>query len=59
MAKKASEDRFNLLHHLLTEAHIKALENGEYTASDLKAAADWLRAEHGGSVAAIRTVVRN
>jgi hypothetical protein len=42
MAKKASEDRFNLLHHLLTEAHIKALENGEYTASDLKAAADWL-----------------
>jgi hypothetical protein len=42
MAKKASEDRFNLLHNLLTEAHIKALENGEYSASDLKAAADWL-----------------
>jgi hypothetical protein len=42
MAKKATEDRFNLLHNLLTEAHIKALENGEYTAADLKAAADWL-----------------
>ena len=42
MAKKATEDRFNLLHNLLTEAHINALENGEYSASDLKAAADWL-----------------
>jgi hypothetical protein len=42
MAKKATEDRFNILHNLLTEAHIKSLESGEYTASDLKAAADWL-----------------
>lgn len=42
MAKKATEDRFNTLHNLLTEAHIKALESGEYTAADLKAAADWL-----------------
>lgn len=42
MAKKATEDRFNFLHNLLTEAHIKALESGEYTAADLKAAADWL-----------------
>lgn len=42
MAKKATEDRFNFLHNLLTEAHIRALESGEYTAADLKAAADWL-----------------
>jgi len=42
MEKKASEDRFNLLHNLLTEAHIRALEGEEYTAADLKAAADWL-----------------
>jgi hypothetical protein len=42
MSKKATEDRFNLLHNLLTEAHIKALEAEEYTAADLKAAADWL-----------------
>lgn len=41
-AKKAAEERFNLLHNLLTEAHIKALESGEFTAADLKAAADWL-----------------
>lgn len=40
--KKATEDRFNLLHNLLTEAHIQALQGGEYTAADLKAAADWL-----------------
>jgi hypothetical protein len=42
MEKKASEDRFNLLHNLLTEAHIKALGKEEVTAADLKAAADWL-----------------
>lgn len=41
-AKKAGEERFNLLHNLLTEAHIRALESGEYSAADLKAAADWL-----------------
>lgn len=41
-AKKAAEERFNHLHNLLTEAHIRSLENGEYTAADLKAAADWL-----------------
>lgn len=40
--KKAAEERFNLLHNLLTEAHIRSLESGEYTAADLKAAADWL-----------------
>lgn len=38
---KAVEARFNHLHNLLTEAHIKALD-GEPTAADLKAAADWL-----------------
>lgn len=42
MAKKASEDRFNLLHNILTEAHIKTLESGSASAVDLKAAADWL-----------------
>lgn len=40
--KRATEDRFNLLHNVLTEAHIKVLESGEHTAADLKAAADWL-----------------
>lgn len=42
MAKKATEDRFNHLHNILTEAHIKALEDGTATAADRKAAADWL-----------------
>lgn len=42
MEKKATEDRFNLLHNILTEAHIKTLESGEASAADLKAAADWL-----------------
>ena len=42
MAKKATEDRFNHLHNILTEAHIKALEGEMPTAADLKAAADWL-----------------
>lgn len=42
MEKKASEDRFNLLHNILTEAHIKTLESGAASAADLKAAADWL-----------------
>lgn len=41
-SKKAAEERFNLLHNLLTEAHIRSLESGEYTSADLKAAADWL-----------------
>lgn len=41
-AKKAAEERFNLLHNLLTEAHIRTLESGDATAADLKAAADWL-----------------
>lgn len=41
-SKKAAEERFNLLHNLLTEAHIRALESGEYSSADLKAAADWL-----------------
>ena len=40
--KKAAEERFNLLHNLLTEAHIRTLESGEASANDLKAAADWL-----------------
>lgn len=43
MEKKATEDRFNHLHNILTEAHIRTLENSELcTAADLKAAADWL-----------------
>lgn len=58
-SKKAAEERFNLLHNLLTEAHIRALESGEYNASDLKAAADWLHKNDISGVAMEGTPLDN
>jgi len=43
MKEKASLDQFHDLHSILTAAHLEKIRSGEYTASDLKAAADWLK----------------
>ena len=40
--KKATEERFNHLHNLLTEELITRMESGEATAQEMKAAIDWL-----------------
>ena len=40
--QKATEDRFNHLHNILTETLIQRIESGEATPAELKAAADWL-----------------
>lgn len=51
--KKATEDRFNHLHNILTEALIKKLENSETcTAADLRAAAEWL---HKNDISGVAT----
>ena len=42
MNKKASEERFNYLHNLLTEELISRLESGEANPQELKAAIEWL-----------------
>ena len=41
--KKATEDKFNELHHLVTEDFLKRIRSGEATTQDLKAACDWLK----------------
>jgi hypothetical protein len=40
---KAAEDKFNELHHLVTEDFLKRVRSGEATTQDLKAACDWLK----------------
>ena len=40
--KKASEDRFNHLHNILTEELISRIESGEASAQEMKAAIEWL-----------------
>jgi hypothetical protein len=52
---KASEDQFDLLHNILTAAHIEKIKSGECTASDLKAAGEWLKANSITGVAAETT----
>ena len=42
MAKRASEDQFDLLHSLVTTEFINRSTAGEATTADLRAAADWL-----------------
>ena len=42
MNKKATEDRFNHLHNLLTEELITRMESGEASAQEMKAAIEWL-----------------
>ena len=42
--KKATEDKFNELHNLVTEEFLSRVRRGQATTQDLKAACDWLRA---------------
>ena len=42
MTKKATEDKFNELHNLVTKEFLKRVKSGEATAHELKAACDWL-----------------
>ena len=41
---KASEDKFNELHNLITDDFLKRVKTGQATTQDLKAACDWLKA---------------
>ena len=41
--KKATEDKFNELHNLVTEDFLRRVKSGEATTQDLKAACDWLK----------------
>ena len=43
LPKKATEDKFNELHNLVTEDFLKRVRSGEATTQDLKAACDWLK----------------
>ena len=43
MKQKASEDKFNELHSLVTEDFLKRVKSGEASAHELKAACDWLK----------------
>jgi hypothetical protein len=40
---KATEDKFNDLHNLVTNEFLKRVKSGEATTQDLKAACDWLK----------------
>ena len=42
MAKRASEDTFDILHKLVTEEFVSRIKSGEATTADLRAATDWL-----------------
>ena len=41
--KKATEDKFNELHNLVTEDFLRRIRSGEASTADLKAACDWLK----------------
>ena len=41
--KKATEDKFNDLHNLVTEDFLRRVRSGEASTADLKAACDWLK----------------
>ena len=43
LPKKATEDKFNELHNLVTDDFLKRVKSGEATTQDLKAACDWLK----------------
>ena len=40
---KASEEKFNELHNLVTLEFLKRVKSGEASAQELKAACDWLK----------------
>ena len=41
--KKATEEKFNELHNLVTLEFLKRVKSGEASAHELKAACDWLK----------------
>ena len=43
LPKKATEDKFNELHNLVTEDFLQRVRSGPATTQDLKAACDWLK----------------
>ena len=43
LPKKATEEKFNELHNLVTEDFLKRVRSGEASTQDLKAACDWLK----------------
>ena len=43
LPKKATEDKFNELHNLVTEDFLKRVKSGEASTQDLMAACDWLK----------------
>ncbi len=43
LPKKATEDKFNELHNLVTEDFLRRVRSGEATTQDLKAACEWLK----------------
>ena len=43
LPKKATEDKFNELHILVTEDFLRRVRSGEASTADLKAACDWLK----------------
>ena len=43
LPKKATEDKFNELHNLVTEDFLRRIRSGEASTADLKAACDWLK----------------
>ena len=40
---KATEDKFNDLHNLVTDEFLKRVRSGEASTQDLKATCDWLK----------------
>ena len=49
--KKATEDQFNELHSLVTEALLARVRSGTASTQDLKAACDWLKTNDISGVA--------
>ena len=43
LPKKATEEKFNELHNLVTEDFLRRVRGGKATTQDLKAACDWLK----------------
>ena len=41
--RKATEDKFNELHNLVTDDFLRRVRSGEASTADLKAACDWLK----------------
>ena len=42
MAKRASEDQFDLLHSLVTTELTQRIQSGDATTADIRAAIEWL-----------------